>query len=247
VWAADLVHQNVSVIVASGPPAVVAAKAATTSIPIVFITGADPIRFGFVTNFSRPSANLTGVWMVTTVLAEKRLQLVHELLPRARTVAMVVNPTSPVAQLQIQDAQSAARALGLDLLVESAASEDVFEKVFASIVHRGAEALFVSADPFFSSRRAHFVELAVRYSIPAIYEFREFVKAGGLISYGAVLSDGYHKGGLYAGRILSGAKPSELPVEQTNKFELVVNLKTAKSLGLEVPDKLLALTDEVIE
>jgi putative ABC transport system substrate-binding protein len=245
--AAELVRQHVDVIVAGGPPAVMAAKAATSSIPIVFVTGADPLKFGFVSSFNRPTGNVTGIWMVTTVLAEKRLQLVHDLLPKAEAVALMVNPTSPVAEPQVRDAQAAAEALGLKLSVVTAVTESDFDPAFATLAQQRTDALFVSADPFFSSRREHFVALAARHAIPTLYEFREFVEAGGLMSYGPVLPDGYHRGGLYAGRILKGAKPADLPVEQTNRLELVINLKTARTLGLEVPPTFLALADEVVE
>jgi putative ABC transport system substrate-binding protein len=245
--AADLVQHRVALIVAGGPPAVLAAKAATTTIPIVFVTGADPVKFGFVTSFNRPNGNLTGVWMVTTVLAEKRVQLMHDLLPKAGSIAMLINPTSPVAEPQTRDAQAAARALALNLIVVSAVSENDFDQVFVTLVQQRVDALLVSADPFFSSRREHFVALAARHAIPTMYEFREFVEVGGLMSYGAVLSNGYYKGGLYAGQILKGAKPADLPVEQTTKLELLINLKTAKTLGLDVPATLLATADEVIE
>ncbi len=245
--AAELVQHQVAVIVAGGPPAVLAAKAATASIPIVFVTGADPLKFGFVTSFNRPSGNITGIWMVTTVLAQKRLQLVHDLLPKARVVALLVNPSSPVAEPQVRDAQAAAQMLGLKLNVVTAVTESDFDQVFATLATQQTDALFVSADPFFSSRREQFVTLAARHTIPTIYEFREFVEAGGLMSYGTVLPDGYYRGGLYAGRILKGAKPAELPVEQMDKLELVINLKTAKALGIEVPPTFLARADEVIE
>jgi putative tryptophan/tyrosine transport system substrate-binding protein len=245
--AADLVQRRVAAIVALGPPAVLAAKAATQTIPIVFVTGADPVTFGFVASFNKPGANITGIWMVLTVLAEKRLQLLHDLVPKAESIALLVNPTSPVAEPQTRDAQAAARALGVRLVVLSAVTENDFDQVFASLAQQGADALLVSADPLFASRRERLVALAARHAIPALYEIREFVEAGGLVSYGTVLGDGYYKGGNYVARILKGTNPSDLPVEQIEKFELVINVTTAKVLGLTVPDRLLALADEVIE
>ena len=245
--AADLVRDQVAVILAIGPPAVLVAKAATQTIPIVFVTGADPLKFGFVASFNKPGANITGIWMVTTVLAEKRLQLLHDFVPKAELIALLVNPTSPVAEPQTRDAQAAARALGVRLTVLSAVTENDFDQVFASLVRQRTDALFVSADPFFSSRREHLVALAAQHAIPTLYEFREFVEAGGLMSYGTVLRDGYYKGGNYVARILKGTNPADLPVEQIDKFELIINLKTARTLGLEIPPKILALADEVIE
>jgi putative ABC transport system substrate-binding protein len=245
--AADLVQHQVAMICAFGPPAVLAAKAATATIPIVFVTGADPIKFGFVNSFNRPGGNVTGFWMVTTVLAETRLQLMRELLPKAELVALLVNPTSPVAEPQIRDAQAAARKLSFKLSVLSATTENDFDQVFASLVQQRADALFISADPFLSSRREQLVALAARHAIPTLYEIREFVEAGGLMSYGPFLRDAYYEGGKYAGRILKGDNPADLPVEEVNKFEFVVNLKTAKALGLNISPNLLTLTDEVIE
>jgi putative ABC transport system substrate-binding protein len=185
--------------------------------------------------------------MASTVLAQKRLQLVRELLPNAELIALLVNPTSPVAEPQTRDAQAAARALGLKLSVLNAVTESDFDQIFATLVQQGAAALFVSADPFLSSRREHIVALAARHAIPTLYEIREFVEAGGLMSYGTVLREAYYKGGIYAGRVLKGDRPAELPVEQVNKLELVINLKTARMLGIEIPPNLLALADEVIE
>ena len=245
--AADLVQRKVTMICALGPPAVLAAKAATATIPIVFVTGADPLKFGFVASFNRPGGNITGIWIVSTVLAQKRLQLMRELLPKAELIALLVNRTSPVAEPQTQDAQAAAAALGLRLIVLSAVTENDFDQVFATLIEQRVDALFVSADPFLSSRREHLVALAARHAIPTLYEIREFVETGGLMSYGAVLREGYYKGGIYAGRVLKGVNPADLPVEQVNKLELVINLKTARTLGLQIPDKLLALADEVIE
>jgi putative tryptophan/tyrosine transport system substrate-binding protein len=245
--AADLVHRRVAAILALGPPAVLAAKAATQTTPIVFVTGADPLKFGFVASFNKPGANITGIWMVLTVLAEKRLQLLHDLLPKAGSIALLVNPTSPVAEPQTRDAQAAARALGVKLTVLSAVTENDFDQVFASLAEQRADALLVSADPLFASRREQLVALAARHAVPALYEIREFVEAGGLMSYGTVLGDGYYKGGNYIARILKGTTPADLPVEQIEKFELVINVATAKALGLSVPDRLLALADEVID
>jgi putative tryptophan/tyrosine transport system substrate-binding protein len=245
--ATDLVRRQVTMIGAFGPPAVLAAKATTATIPIIFVTGADPIKFGFVASFSRRGGNITGIWIVSTVLAQKRMQLIRELLPKAELIALLVNPTSPVAEPQIRDAQAAADALGLKLSVLNAVTENDFDQVFATLIQRRADALFISADPFLSSRRERLVALAARHAIPTLYEIREFAEAGGLLSYGTVLREGYYKGGIYAGRILKGVNPADLPVEQVNKLELIINLKTAKALGLEIPDKLLALADEVIE
>jgi ABC-type uncharacterized transport system substrate-binding protein len=245
--AADLVQRQVRVICALGPPAVLAAKAATTNIPIVFVTGADPLKFGFVASFDHPGGSITGVWIVSTVLAAKRLQLMRQLLPKAELIALLVNPKSPVAEPQSRDAQAAAQALGLKLAVLNAASENELDQDFASLAQQRADALLVSADPIFYTKREHLVALAARHSIPTLYEIREYVEVGGLMSYGTVFRDGYHKGGVYVGRILKGVRPAELPVEQINKLELVLNGKTARKLGLEIPPTLLALADEVIE
>jgi len=235
------------VIFAVGPPAVVAAKAATQTIPIVFVTGADPLKFGFVASFNKPGANMTGIWMVLTTLTEKRLQLLHDLLPNAELIGLLVNPASPVAEPQTREAQAAARALGIRLTVLNAVTENDFDQVFASLNQQRVDALFVSADPFFASKREHLVALAAQHAMPTTYEFREFVEAGGLMSYGTVLRDGYYKGGTYVARILRGTNPADLPVEQIDKFELMINLKTARALGLTIPPAILAIADEVIE
>jgi putative ABC transport system substrate-binding protein len=226
---------------------VLAAKAVTTTIPIIFVTGADPLKFGFVTSFNKPGANITGIWMVLTVLAEKRLQLLHDLVPKAELFALLVNPASPVSEPQTRDAQAAANSLGVRLTVVNAVTENDFDQVFASLGQQHAGALIVSADPFFASKREHLVALAARHAIPTLYEIREFVEAGGLMSYGTVLTDGYYKGGNYVGQVLKGTKPADLPVEQVDKFELIINLKTAGALGLTIPSGVLAIADEVIE
>jgi ABC-type uncharacterized transport system substrate-binding protein len=245
--ATDLVQRHVAMIGAFGPPAVLAAKAATATIPIVFVTGADPLKFGFVASFNRPGGNITGIWMVLAALAQKKMQLMRDLLPTAKLIALLVNPTSPVAEPQMRDAQAAADRLGLKLNIVSAVTEKDFDPVFAKLIQERPDALFVSADPFFASRREHLVALAAHHAIPTLYEIREFVDAGGLMSYGTVLREGYYKGGIYAARVLKGEKAADLPVEQVDKLEFVLNLKTARTLGLEIPPSLLALADEVIE
>jgi len=244
---ADLVERRAAVIGALGPPAVIAAKTTAPSIPTVFITGADPIKFGFISSFSRPGGNLTGVWLVTTVLAQKRMELLREMVPNAAVIALLVNPGNPPSAQQIRDAQAAADALGLKLIVANAAAETEFDKAFTDIAEQKADAVIVGADPLFASRQERLAALAARHVLPAIYEWREFVEAGGLMSYGTVIREGLRKGGVYAARILQGARPADLPVEQLNKLELVINLKTAKTLGLEVPRLLLSQANEVLD
>jgi putative tryptophan/tyrosine transport system substrate-binding protein len=246
--AADLVRHRVTLIAATTTPAALAAKAATSAIPIVFTAGFDPVAVGLVGSLNRPGGNATGVSLYLADLAAKRLELLHELAPRAAVVGMLVNPNNlPDGGSQWRDTQEAARTIGLQVQLVHAASEDDLNRAFAILFQLNAGALLVGLDVFFINRRAQLVALAARHAIPAIFPLREFVQAGGLMSYAANSSDGYRQAGIYAGRVLKGAKPGDLPVVQPTKFEFVINLKTAKALGLTVPDKLLALADEVIE
>jgi putative tryptophan/tyrosine transport system substrate-binding protein len=245
--AADLVRRRVAVIAATTTPAALAAKAATSAIPIVFTAGFDPVAVGLVDSLNRPSGNATGVSQYVADLATKRLELLHELAPNAAVIGILLNPNLPDAGSQWKDVQEAARKIGLQVHAVHAGSEGDFSGAFAALVQLKANALLVSVDILFISRRDHLVALAARYAIPAIYPLREFVLAGGLISYAANLGLGYRQAGIYVARILKGAKPGDLPVVQPTKFDLIINLKTANALGLQIPDKLLALADEVIE
>jgi putative ABC transport system substrate-binding protein len=245
--AADLVGRNATVIAAFAPPAALAAKAATSTIPIVFVTGFDPVKGGLVASLNRPGGNVTGVHVFLIGLESKRLGLLRELVPQAALMGLLINPRSPDSEAQSKALQAAARAIGQQIMVVEAGSDGEFDAAFTALAERRVGALVVAADQFFTGRREQLLALTARYAMPAIYELREYAVAGGLMSYGTSLPEGYYQNGVYVGRILKGAKPADLPIVQSTKFELVINLKTAKSLGLDVPDKLLALADDVIE
>jgi len=244
--AAELVRRQVAVIVAN-TPGNLAAKAATTTIPIVFSTGGDPVQMGLVASLSRPGGNVTGVTQMNQGVAPKRLELAHELVPTATTMALLVNRTSPNTEPQVRDLQAAARTLGLQLHVLHAATDGDFDTVFATLAKLQAGALVIGPDGFFNSRSELLATLTLRHRVPAMYEDRPFAVAGGLMSYGGSTPSMYRVAGTYTGRILKGEKPADLPVQQATKIELVINLKTAKALGLEVPAAVLARADEVIE
>jgi putative ABC transport system substrate-binding protein len=245
---ADLIHSKVAVIVATSTPAALAAKAATTTIPIVFETGADPVKLGLVPSLNRPSGNVTGVTQANTETTPKRLELLHELLPTARVMALLVNPADPaLAEPTTKDVQAAARTLGLELHVLNASSERDFDTVFAKLIQLRASGLVIGVDPLFTSRSEQLAALAVRHAVPTTYQHREFAAAGGLLSYGSDIADAYRLVGNYTGRILKGDKPADLPVQQATKVELYINLNTAKALGITFPLSLLGRADEVIE
>jgi putative ABC transport system substrate-binding protein len=245
--AADLVGRKVDVIATFAPSSALAAKGATSTIPIVFEVGIDPVATGLVASLARPGGNLTGVSIMVLELTPKRLELLSELVPQTEVIALLVNPNSSEAEPTIRDAKEAARAKGMRLEILMASTESGIDAAFVSLVQMRAGALVVGADPFFSSRREQLVALAARHAVPAIYALRDFAMVGGLISYGPSLTVVYHQVGVYVGKILKGAKPPDLPIEQPTRFELVVNLNTAKALGLTVPPSILARADEVIE
>jgi putative ABC transport system substrate-binding protein len=244
--ASELVHRPVAVIAALGESGY-AAKAATTTIPIVLGSGGDPVELGLVTSLNRPGGNVTGATFLTAQLGAKRLGLLRDLVPGADVVALLINPNTAVGRVQTRDVQQAARALGQNLIVLSGGSDESIEASFVTLSQKRVAALLIGGDPFFDTRRDRLIALALQYRVPAIYQFREYALAGGLMSYGASITDMYHQVGLYVGRVLKGEKPADLPVMQVSKFETVINLKTAKALGIKISDNLLSLADEVIE
>jgi len=246
--AADLVRRQVAVIAATSAPAALAAKMATTTIPIVFETAADPVKLGLVTSLSRPGGNVTGVTRLNVAIAPKRLELLHELIPTARVIALLVDPNNvAIAETNISDAQATARSLGLELHVLNASTERDFDTVFAELIRLRADGLVIGASGLFLARQEQLAKLAARHAVPAVFATREFVAAGGLMSYGGSVADSYRQAGVYTGRILKGEKPADLPVQQATKVEFYINLKTAKALGLNVPNTLIGRADEVIE
>jgi len=246
--ASDLVRRRAAVIAAvGGVHSGLAAKAATSTIPIVFVSAGDPVTFGLVTSLNRPGGNVTGISMITVALAPKRLELLHELVPAPAAIAMLVNPTSPYVESETKDVMASARALGRHIQVLNASTGPEIDVAFTSLVQQGVRALLVSGDPFFDSQRDRLIVLTAHYSIPAIYQWREFPMIGGLMSYGTSILDAYRQSGIYVGKVLKGAKPADLPVMQPTKFEFVINLRTSKTLRIEIPPKLLTFADEVIE
>jgi putative ABC transport system substrate-binding protein len=245
--ATDLIRRRVTVISAGSLPSALAAKAATSTIPIVFSIGVDPIAFGLVSSLNRPGGNITGITNLNLELGPKQLEVLRELLPDATVMAALVNPTNPNAETHSNDLQAAARTLGLQLHVLHASTEGDLDSVFASLSQIRASALVIGSDAFFVSRSAQLGALTARHRVPAIYQFREFAAGGGLLSYGSSIMDSYRQVGIYTGRILKGEQPAELPVQQSTKVELIINMKTAKALGVRLPLTLLGRADEVIE
>jgi putative tryptophan/tyrosine transport system substrate-binding protein len=243
---AEFVQRRVAVIVGNTPVAM-AAKSATSTIPIVFLTGGDPVKLGLVASDNRPGGNVTGVSFLTVGLEGKRLGLLRDLLPRVTAIGVLMDPNGPESARQLNDVQHASHTLGWRIHIVQASSETQLDSGFATLARERPEALVVIPTPFFTAQRKRIVELAARHSLPAIYGLREFSEAGGLISYGTSITDAFRQAGIYAGRVLKGERPADMPMLQPTKFELVINLKTAKALGLAVPDKLLAIADEVIE
>jgi ABC-type uncharacterized transport system substrate-binding protein len=244
---ADLIQRKVTVLAATSAPAALAAKAATATIPIVFTTGDDPVKLGLVASLNRPGGNVTGVTNLITGLGEKRLGLLRELVPAARVVATLVNPNYPDGERQVRDVETAARALGLQSIALPASNEREIDAALDTLARQSGVVLLVAADPFLMANRDRIVALAAQRAIPALYPIRDFAATGGLVSYGTDFMDSYRRAGIYSGRILKGEKPADLPVQQSVKFELVVNLKAAKALGLSVPNSMQLLADEVIE
>jgi ABC-type uncharacterized transport system substrate-binding protein len=245
--ALDLVERQAAVLVAIANPSALAVNATVKTLPIVFAIGGDPVQLGLVASLNRPGGNVTGVSFFASQLEAKRLELLHELVPRAKVVAVLLNPNNPTVDVQLREVQEAARSLGLTLRVLDASSEREIETAFTALVHLQAGGLLVAADSFFFSRRHQLATIAAVYAVPAIYEWRDFPEVGGLASYGTDLANAYRQVGMYTGRILNGERPADLPVMQSTKFEFVLNLRTANALGLEVPPTLLARADEVIE
>jgi putative ABC transport system substrate-binding protein len=245
--AADLVRRRVAVIIVGGPPAALAAKAATTTIPIVFGVGDDPVRIGLVSSLARPGGNLTGINFFASELAAKRMELLREMVPTAARVAVLGDPNFTLTESQVRDAETAARAMGLQIQILNASTSGEINAAFATFARERPDALYVGTGPFFDSRRVQFALLAAHYGVPAISAVHSFAEAGGLMSYGTSLTDAFRQMGVYTGHILKGAKPADLPVIQSTKFELVINAETARMLGLTVPSKLLTAADEVIE
>jgi putative ABC transport system substrate-binding protein len=245
--AAELVRRQVALIFAGGPPAAPAVKAVTATIPIVFVNGVDPVKLGLVASLNHPGGNAKGFYLFTTTLEPKRLELLHELVPKAAVIGVLLNPANPNADTVSKELNTASRTLGLELQFVNASTDREIDAAFATLVQRRVDALLVGNDPFFTGKRDQLAALAARHALPAVYSLRESAAAGGLVSYGSSLGDAYRQMGVYAGKILKGAKPGDLPVLQPAKFDLVINLKTAKTLGLEVPLRLQQLADEVIE